>query len=81
MNRAVKGQTARVTPATGDIRLHAKDATVHGTQARYEDASYKNVIGFWTKPEEWASWDFEVLKAGKYEVEVLQGCAGGGSEV
>ena len=81
MNAAVKGHAVRVTPATGDLRLPAKDATVHGTQARYEDASFKNVIGFWTKPEDWVSWDFEVGKAGRYEVEIQQGCSGGGSEV
>ncbi|MEO7319780.1 MAG: sulfatase-like hydrolase/transferase [Chthoniobacteraceae bacterium] len=81
MNAAVKGRAVRVTPATGDIRLHAKDATVHGAQARYEDATFKNVIGFWTKPEDWVSWDFEVAKAGRYEVEIQQGCNGGGSEV
>ena len=81
MNAAVKGRAVRVTPASGDIRLHAKDATVHGVQARYESPSYKNVIGFWTKPEDWASWDFDVARAGKYEVEIQQGCAGGGSEV
>ena len=81
MNAAIQGRKVRVTPASGDIRLHAKDATVHGTQARYEEASYKNVIGFWTKPEDWVSWDFEVAKAGRYEVEVQQGCSGGGSEV
>ena len=81
MNAATKGRAPRVTPANGDVRLHAKDATVHGTQARYEDASFKNVIGFWTKTEDWVSWDFEVAKAGRYEVEVQQGCSGGGSEV
>ena len=81
MNAATKGRAVRVTPATGDIRLFAKDATVHGTQARYEDASFKNVIGFWTKPEDWVSWDFDVAKAGRYEVEIQQGCNGGGSEV
>ena len=81
MNAATKGRSVRVTPATGDIRLHARDAIVHGTQALYEDASYKNVIGFWTKPEDWASWDFDVAKAGRYEVEIQQGCNGGGSEI
>ena len=81
MNAAAKGQVPRVTPATGDIRLHAKDATVHGTQARYEDAPFKDVIGFWTKPEDWVSWDFVVAKTGRYEVEIQQGCLGGGSEV
>jgi arylsulfatase A-like enzyme len=81
MNAAVKGRKPRVTPAEGDIRLHAKDAQVHGTKARYEPQSYKNTVGFWTQPEDWASWDFDVATPGKYEVEVLQGCVGGGSEV
>ncbi|MDR3402923.1 MAG: sulfatase-like hydrolase/transferase [Chthoniobacter sp.] len=82
MDAAIKGHKPRVTPPTGDIRLFAKDATVHGTTARYEPLPYKNTIGFWTKPEDWVSWDFEVAKAGKYEVEVLQGCgSSGGSEV
>jgi len=82
MNAAVKGRTPRVTAATGDIRLLAKEATVHAVNARYEPQTYKNTIGYWTKPDDWVSWDFDVVKAGKYEVEVLQGCgAGGGSEI
>jgi len=82
MDAATKDHKARVTPAKGDIRLFAKDAAVHGATARYEPVPYKNTIGFWTKPEDWVSWDFEVAKAGKYEVEVQQGCGGpGGSEV
>jgi len=82
MDAAVKGRKPRVTPATGDIRLFAKDAAVHGTTARYEPLPYKNTIGYWTKPEDWVSWDFDVARAGKYEVEVQQGCGGpGGSEV
>jgi len=81
MDAAVQGHKPRVTPDKGDIRLFAKDAVVHGTTARYEPLPYKNTIGFWTKPEDWVSWDFDVPKAGKYEVEVQQGCKGGGSEV
>jgi arylsulfatase A-like enzyme len=82
MDEVVKGRKARVTPAKGDVRLLAKEATVHGTTARYEPLPYKNTIGFWTKPEDWVSWEFAVPKPGKYEVEVQQGCGGpGGSEV
>jgi arylsulfatase A len=82
MDEAIKGHKPRVTPPTGDVRLFAKDAVVHGTTARYEPLPYKNTIGFWTKPEDWVSWDFTAPKAGKYEVEVQQGCGGpGGSEV
>ncbi len=81
MNDAIRGAKTVVTSAKGDIRLLAKDAQVHGTKMHYEDQPQKNTLGFWTQPEDWASWDFDVAKPGKYEVEVLQGCAGGGSEV
>jgi arylsulfatase A len=74
---------ARVTPAKGDIRLMAKDARVHATNMRYEPQSYKNTLGFWTKPEDWADWEFDVPAPGKYEVEVTQGCGkgSGGAQV
>jgi arylsulfatase A-like enzyme len=83
MNDAVKGRKARVTPAAGDIRLHAKDARVHAKTMRYEPQTYKNVLGYWTNPEDWADWEFDVATAGKYEVEVQQGCGkgSGGAEV
>jgi len=82
MNAAVKGNKARVTSAQGDIRLLATAAQVHGTKIRVEPQTYKNTVGFWTQPEDWASWDFDIATAGKYEVEVTQGCGStGGSEV
>jgi len=81
IDAAVKGVKQEVTPPKGDIRLLAKDAQVHGTKMHYEEQPQKNTLGFWTQPEDWASWDFEVAKPGKYEVEVTQGCSGGGSEV
>ena len=73
----------RVTPTKGDIRLMAKDARVHATNMRYEPQTYKNTLGYWTMPEDWADWGFEVPAPGKYEVEVTQGCGkgSGGAEV
>ncbi len=83
MNAATDGLTQRLTPATGDIRLHAKDARVHAKTMHYEDAPFKNVLGFWVKAEDWADWEFDVRTAGKYEVEIQQGCGNGsgGAEV
>lgn len=78
MNSAVKGRTPAVTPATGDIRLHAKDARVHADTMRYESEPYKNVLGYWTSAADWAEWEFDVPAGGVYEVEVQQGCGGGG---
>ncbi len=81
MNAAAKGRPVRVTPAAGDIRLHPAEAQVHGEKLRYEPQPMKRTLGFWVNATDWADWTFDVPKAGKYEVEVLQGCSGGGSEV
>jgi hypothetical protein len=61
----------------------AKDARVHATNMRYEPQSYKNTLGFWTKPEDWADWEFDVPAPGNYEVEITQGCGkgSGGAQV
>ena len=69
--------------ADGLITLHAKDVTVHGANVRYEPKPEKNTIGYWSKAEDWVSWEFEVEKAGKFAVEALQGCGkgSGGAEV
>lgn len=81
MNAAVQTGKPLVTPATGDIRLHGAAAKVQGEKLRYEPQPMKRTLGYWVNPADWASWDFAVAQAGKYEVEILQGCAGGGSEV
>jgi len=83
MNKATKGQTPSVTPPAGDIRLHAKDARVHAKNMRYEPQPNKNVLGFWNVVSDWADWEFDVAKSGRYEVEVQQGCGAGsgGAEV
>ncbi len=78
MNAVLKPDAHGIGPV---ILLPAKSATVHGTNARYEPQPHKNTIGFWTKPEDWVSWEFDLAQPGAFEVEVLQGCGGGGSEV
>src|SRR5436853_3423587 len=67
----------------GVILLHSRDVTIHGTTVRYEPQPNKNTIGYWTKKDDWVSWDFVVEKGGKFEVIALQGCGkgSGGAEV
>jgi hypothetical protein len=77
MNEAVAGRKPRVTQPKDEIRLHAKTAIVHGEKLRYEEPPQKNTLGFWTRAEDWASWKFDVPAAGKYEIEVQQGCGKG----
>lgn len=67
----------------GNIQLHARDASVHGTTIRFEPQPEKDTIGYWSKVNDWVSWKFALPKPGAYSVEVLQGCGkgNGGSEV
>ncbi len=63
--------------ADGSILLHSRVAEVHGTMLRYEPQPNKNTLGYWVKAEDWAGWDFTVLKPGTFTLEILQGCGKG----
>jgi arylsulfatase A len=67
----------------GTVRLPGHEVIIHGVNVRYEPPAHKNTIGYWTKVEDWVSWELEVTQGGEYEVEILQGCGkgSGGSEV
>jgi hypothetical protein len=61
----------------GRIRMHARDAVVHGVTLRYEPEPHKDTIGYWTNASEWVSWNFEITEPGAYSLEILQGCGNG----
>lgn len=67
----------------GVILLHARDVTIHGTTVRYEPQPNKNTVGYWTKKEDWVSWNFTVDRPAKFDVVALQGCGkgSGGAQV
>jgi arylsulfatase A-like enzyme len=67
----------------GSIVLPASRVEIHGNQVRYEPQPHKNTVGYWTKADDWVSWDFLVERPGEYEVNILQGCGpgSGGSQV
>jgi arylsulfatase A-like enzyme len=69
--------------ADGIVNLPARTAEVHGVQLRYEPLPHKNTLGFWTRKDDWTSWDFQLTRSGAFRVELLQGCGAGqgGSEV
>jgi len=77
MNQAIKSNKPIVTDPKNEIRLQASQARVHGEKLRYEPESYKNVLGYWTNPDDWADWTFLVTKPGEYEVEIHYGCGAG----
>jgi hypothetical protein len=69
--------------ADGTILLLATNAVPHGKTIRYEPQPHKNTIGYWTRVDDWVSWDFEVAKPAKFNVTLTQACGkgSGGSEV
>jgi hypothetical protein len=80
---AAEIRAANEQKADGTIVLLATNATVHGKTIRYEPQPHKNTIGYWTKVEDWVSWDFNVKAPGKFDVTLTQACGkgSGGSEV
>ena len=61
----------------GTILLYGREATIRGTNLRWEPEEKKRTLGFWTKAEDAAEWTFAVRRAGTFDVEVLQGCGTG----
>ena len=63
--------------------MHSRTAEVHGVMLRYEPLPHKTTLGYWVRPEDYATWEFTVDKPGRFTVEVLQGCGKGqgGSDV
>ncbi len=59
----------------GSVVLQARDVVVHGTTVRYEPD--KNTIGYWTKPDDWVSWELEIAQPGTFTVEMFEACGRG----
>jgi alpha-L-fucosidase len=54
--------------ADGSITLRAADADLHGG-LQYEVGNGKNNIGYWTNPNDFASWTFQIIhQPGKFRV-------------
>ena len=61
----------------GSVTLKASNAVVRGTNARYESGGGKDNIGFWTNPDDYVIWRFNVTKTGTFNAEVTFACAAG----
>ncbi|HVU27295.1 MAG TPA: alpha-L-fucosidase [Verrucomicrobiae bacterium] len=55
--------------ADSSISLRAADADLHGG-LQYEVGNGKDNIGYWTDPNDFASWTFKVNQPGKFQVAV-----------
>jgi alpha-L-fucosidase len=54
--------------ASGNYKLNADDAEMHGDQINTEDRGGQPNIGFWDNASEWASWKVLFPKAGVFKV-------------
>ena len=68
----------QATPAAdGSVILHAYQASTFGEKLRFEPQRYKNTIGYWTIPTDYATWKLVIDQPGTFSVAVLQGCGEG----
>ncbi len=67
--------------ADGTVTMHSRTAEVHGITLRFEPLPHKNTLGFWVRPEDWASYEFTLTKPGRYHVEALVGCGTNGGSL
>ncbi|MEO8269566.1 MAG: hypothetical protein ABI557_07600, partial [Aureliella sp.] len=61
----------------GSILLPACMAVTTGEKIRYEPQTFKNTVGYWAGKQDQCEWKFETSRAGRFNVEVLQGCGKG----
>jgi hypothetical protein len=58
----------------GTVLLQARDASIHGTEARYEQSYLLDNIGYWENPEDHISWEFPVARAQPYRLSIRYAC-------
>ncbi len=61
----------------GQIVMPASKAMVYGLQLRFEPQPHKNTLGYWTRSEDYAAWEFTVETPGEFEITALVGCGTG----
>jgi alpha-L-fucosidase len=52
----------------GSVTLRADQAHLHGSAVQCESRGPVENIGYWYHPEDWASWDLQLKRPGKYMV-------------
>ncbi len=49
-------------------KLAAAQAVIHGEQMRYEAGPDRDSLGYWANPSEWAQWELQVSRPGRFRV-------------
>jgi hypothetical protein len=58
----------------GGLVLEARTAATWSENLRYEPKPEKNCLGYWTDAKDWAEWEMDITRPGKFLVTVFQGC-------
>lgn len=58
----------------GIVSLHARTADIHGSMLRFQSPPHLDSLGHWGKQQDWVSFEFELTKTGKFDVELLYCC-------
>ncbi|MGI8980841.1 MAG: sulfatase [Pirellulaceae bacterium] len=58
----------------GIVSMHARTADIHGSLLRFESPPHRDSLSCWTRVEDWPSFEFELSKTGKFDVELLYCC-------
>ncbi|MBS0203009.1 MAG: sulfatase-like hydrolase/transferase [Planctomycetes bacterium] len=65
----------------GTITMHSSTADVNGIMLRYEPLPNKDTLGYWVRQEDWASFEFTVIRPGKYHLIPHVGCGTNGGSL
>ena len=78
----VAEETVVVQPdSKGTLVLAADDAELHGSQIKTEARGEQSNIGFWDRPDEFASWKVRFTRPGKFKVVATAATVHSGAEV
>jgi len=72
------GVTSINQESDGSLRLLASEAELHGA-IQYESGGGKDNIGYWTNPNDFANWTFNVDRPGSFQVAAEIASMGAGS--
>jgi alpha-L-fucosidase len=78
----VENKTALLQQAAdGSVTLRGADAETHGDELKYESGGGKDNLGYWTNPEDWAEWSFNLKTPGTFTVTAEIAAEGSGDFV
>jgi hypothetical protein len=65
LNIELPAPAEEMTPAP---KLAAAQAIIHGEQMKYEAGQDRDNLGYWANPSDWAEWELDVARPGRFKV-------------